>query len=131
VWRDPPQLPNQGLGQCYGPTVPYQGPGMPAQGWDPIYNPVPQAQDVPGPQFPDPGQNTEPPAPLQDPPGYYGLHDIVPAVTPDGELILEEGEVAGEKLEQAIGGATPNAEYGNLRAILWRYCGCGWGWRTT
>lgn len=25
----------------------------------------------------------------------------------------------------------PNAEYGNLRAILWRYCGCGWGWRTT
>jgi len=137
MWRDSLQLPHQGLGQYYGPIVPFQGqepcqgPVMPAQGRDPFYNPVLQAQDVPVPQFQDPGQCTEPPAPLQDPPGYYGLHDIVPTVTPVGEVILGEGEIAGEKLEQAIVEAMPNAEHGDLRAILWRYCGCGWGCRTT
>jgi len=137
MWWDPLQLPHQGLGQSYGPIVPFQGqepcqgPAMPAQGRDPFYNPVPQSQEVPVPQFPDPGQYTVPPAPLQDPPGYYGLHDVIPAVTPVGEVILGEGEVAGDKLEQVIVEEMPNAEYGNLRAILWRNCGCGWGCRTT
>jgi len=83
------------------------------------------------PQYPHQGPNTEPLPPLQGPPSYYGLHVIVPAVTPVGEIVLEEGEVAGEKLDQTTVGAPLNADYGNLRAMVWRYCGCGWGWRTT
>jgi len=41
-------------------------------------------------------------------------------VTPVGAVILEEGEIAGDKLKHA-----------NLRAIVWRCCGCGWGCHTT
>jgi len=61
MWRDSLPLPNQGLGQYYGPVVPiqgqepYQGPAMPCQGRDPLYNPEPQTQEIPVPPFPGSG----------------------------------------------------------------------------
>jgi len=109
----------------------YQTPVMPAQGRDPFYTPVPQAQDVPVPQFPEPGRYSEPPAPLQDPHSYHGPHAVVPAVTPVEGVVLKDGEIACDKMEQAVVAAMPNTEYANLRAILWRCCGCGWACHTT
>jgi len=92
---------------------------------------VPQVHDTPAQQIPDPGQYPGPPTPLQDPPSYYSLRTVTPAAAPVEEVVLEDGDVDWDKVEQDVVAAMPNSEYADLRAILWRCCGCGWACHTT